>query len=288
MDRKHNVSTSRYLSKHKYLCVLILYKVLEENFTVYEKEISMYRYQVLGKVLGAVARLLYGYQVGPDEKENLTLLRDYLKGGSVVAYFNHIFLGDGPLVITFLLDNLGDSIRTIGGVESRKHYDFRRNPVNASILRLAHPLGIKLFPVVQHYDQDSYSYEERIGWARKFIKGAKGILGQPGGILVIAPEGTRSPDGTLQKAQSGIEHLDKYGSPYFFPIATIQRGKFKRGTSLGSKFELRTGRPFLAKEVLREIPEGMSLADGMMLRLARLLPEEMRGVYATYLRDGEA
>ncbi len=241
-------------------------------------------YPALGKALGAAAQRLYGYRVGPDEKENLALLRDYLQRHSAIVYFNHLFLGDGPLVITFLLNNLGDSIRIISGAESRKHYDFRRDPVNASILRLAYPLGIRLFPVVQHYDRDSYSYGERVRWLRKFVKGAKEILSQPGGIIVIAPEGTRSPDGALQKAQSGLAHLDKYGdSPYFFPVALIPKDEFERGISPGSNFELRTARPFLAEEILPEIPEGLSLADGMMLRLARLLPEEMRGVYTPYL-----
>lgn len=241
-------------------------------------------YQALGKALGAAANRLYGYRVGPEEKKNLALLRDCLKRHSAVVYLNHLFLGDGPLVIAFLLDNLGDSIRIISAVESRKHYDFRRDPVIASILRLAYPLGIRSFPVVQHYDRDSYSYGEGVRWLRKFVEGAKEILSQPGGIIIMAPEGTRSPDGALQKAQNGLVHLDKYGdSPYFFPVALIPKDKFERGISPGSIFELRTARPFLAKEILPEIPEGLSLADGMMLRLARLLPEEMRGVYAPYL-----
>lgn len=244
------------------------------------------RYRALGRALSAVANRLYGYRVGPEGRENLALLKECLKRYSAVVYFNHLFLGDGPLVITLLLDHLGDSIRVISAVESRKHYDFRRDPVNASILRLAHPLGIRLFPVVQHYDRDAYSYAERIRGLRKLIRGAKEILSQPGGIIIIAPEGTRSPDGALQKAQSGIAHLDRYGnSVYFFPVALIPKDRFERGVSLGSTFEFRTARPFLAQEILPTIPERLSLADGMMLRLARLLPEEMRGVYASYLMD---
>lgn len=239
----------------------------------------------MGRALGAAASRLYGYRVRPEDEENLALLRDHLRRHSAVVYFNHLFLGDGPLVIAFLLDALGDSIRAISAVESRKHYDFRRDPVNASILRLARPLGIRLFPVVQHYDRDSYSFAERIRWLRKLVKGAREVLGQPGGIVIIAPEGTRSPDGALQKAQSGIAHLDRYGnSVRFFPVAIIPRDNFGRGVSFGSVFELKTGRPFLAREILPETPEGLSLADGMMLRLARLLPERMRGFYAPYLR----
>jgi len=248
--------------------------------------LRLLRYHTLGKALGAAASRLYGYQVRPEDKENLALLRDHLRRHSAGVYFNHLFLGDGPLVITLLLDILGDSIRAISAVESRKHYDFSRDPVNASILRLAHPLGIRLFPVVQHYDRDAYSYAERMRGLRNLVKGAREILGQPGGIVVIAPEGTRSPDGALQKAQSGIAHLDRYGnSVCFFPVALIPKDNFKRGVSFGSIFELKTGRPFLAREILPEIPEGLSLADGMMLRLARLLPEGMRGFYAPYLND---
>ncbi|HID87292.1 MAG TPA: hypothetical protein EYP55_07920 [Anaerolineae bacterium] len=239
----------------------------------------------MGKALSLAARRLYGYRVGAEEGENLALLRDRLRRHSAVVYFNHLFLGDGPLVITFLLDHLGGSIRVMGAVESRKHHDFRRDPVNASILRLAYPLGIRLFPVVQHYDRAAYSFAERTRRLRRLVRGAKEILSRPGGVILIAPEGTRSPDGALQRAQSGIEHLDRCGSSiYFFPVALIPKDKFERGVSFGSTFEVRTARPFLAKEVLPEVPEGLSLADGMMLRLAKLLPEEMRGIYAPYLR----
>ena len=243
-------------------------------------------YCAFGKALGAAARCLYRYKISPQDRENISLLRNHLRHHSAVVYFNHLFLGDGPLVIAFLLDALGDSIRVISAVESRKHYDFRRDPLNASILRLAQALGIRLFPVVQHYDRASYSFAERIRRLRKLVKGARKILRQPGGIIITAPEGTRSPDGKLQKAQSGIAHLDRYGDlVYFLPVALMPKGKFSRGISPGSAFELRTTPPFLTEELLPQIPKGLSLADGMMLRLARLLPPAMRGVYAPFLED---
>jgi len=107
--------------------------------------------------------------VRPEDEENLALLRDHLQRHSAVVYFNHLFLGNGPLVIALLLDHPGDFIRVISAVE----------------------------------------YTERIRWLRKFVRAAEEILGQPGGILDIAPEGTRSPDGALQKAQSGIAEASK-------------------------------------------------------------------------------
>ena len=60
-------------------------------------------YRALGKALGAAASRLYGYRVRPEDEENLALLREHLRRHSAVVYFNHLFLGDGPLVITCLL-----------------------------------------------------------------------------------------------------------------------------------------------------------------------------------------
>jgi len=141
-------------------------------------------YLVLGKVLGAVASCAYDYRVSSEDMENLRLLKKYLQKHSIVVYFNHIFLGDGPLVLAFLLNTLGDSIQAIGVAESQKHYDFTRSPLHALILRAGSLLGVKAFPVVQHYDRDAYTYKERLTLLRNFVSGARQILSRAGGVLL--------------------------------------------------------------------------------------------------------
>jgi len=241
-------------------------------------------YRNWGKFLAFVANRVYGYEVNDEDKDNLNLARECLKDGSLVVYINHPSLADGPLAITYLLDNFGSYAKIIGGPESRKHSDFTREPRDALILRLTAFLGIRMIPIVQHYDRGQYEREEIFATLRKFVKGYRDIL-VPGGIFLIAPEGTRSPDGTLQEAQKGIGHLLKYkrSSIHFLPMAIIPEDTIDRGLNLGKKFNIRIGRPYSREEIEEiEISEGFSPINVLMSILASLLPPEMQGVYALY------
>jgi 1-acyl-sn-glycerol-3-phosphate acyltransferase len=103
-------------------------------------------------------------------------------------------------------------------------------------------------------------------------------------ILAILPEGTRSNDGKLQKGQPGIVLLAArsdapiqpgvvYGQENFWP-------NFRRLRR--TEIFIKVGEPFKLKT------EGMSfdrdnrqkMADEVMYRMAELIPEEYRGVYA--------
>ncbi len=111
---------------------------------------------------------------------------------------------------------------------------------------------------------------------------------QRGGVLAIAPEGTRSPSGSLIAGKQGAAYLSmKLGLPVV-PAAFIGSQdrllleswkKLKR-----PKIQVRFGKPFLLDPLT---PEGRSeaVADGLdeiMCRIADLLPEEYRGVYADH------
>jgi 1-acyl-sn-glycerol-3-phosphate acyltransferase len=109
-----------------------------------------------------------------------------------------------------------------------------------------------------------------------------------GGLMVIAPEGTRSKTEALQEGKMGAAFLaSKSGYPVL-PVALtgtedrliLENLKhFRR-----SKITARVGKPFYI-----EIPNGKDReqamresTDEIMCRLAALLPEKYRGVYAEH------
>lgn len=116
---------------------------------------------------------------------------------------------------------------------------------------------------------------------------------QKGGLMVIAPEGTRSKTEALQQGKMGAAFLaSKSGYPVL-PVAltgTEDRGvvenlkKFRR-----SKIKIVIGKPFTI-----EIPKGKGREDALrqttdeiMCQIAAMLPEKYRGVYKDYLRVKE-
>jgi 1-acyl-sn-glycerol-3-phosphate acyltransferase len=116
---------------------------------------------------------------------------------------------------------------------------------------------------------------------------------QKGGLMVIAPEGTRSKTEALQQGKMGVAFLaSKSGYPVM-PISltgTEDRGvvenlkKFRR-----SKIRAVAGEPFTI-----EIPKGKGreqamreATDEIMCRIAVELPEKYRGVYAEHPRLSE-
>lgn len=116
---------------------------------------------------------------------------------------------------------------------------------------------------------------------------------QKGGLMVIAPEGTRSKTEALQQGKMGAAFLaSKSGYPVL-PVAltgTEDRGvvenlkKFRR-----SKIKIVIGKPFTI-----EVPKGKGreealrqTTDEIMCQIAAMLPEKYRGVYKDYPRVKE-
>lgn len=111
-----------------------------------------------------------------------------------------------------------------------------------------------------------------------------------GGVLVLAPEGTRSPSGALQEGRAGASYLAlKAGAP-LVPVALIDSddalvfGALRRLRR--PKVTIRVGRPFhLPPSSGRPSDEFLAqCTDEIMCRIAALLPPERRGVYAEHPR----
>lgn len=111
-----------------------------------------------------------------------------------------------------------------------------------------------------------------------------------GGMLVIAPEGTRSQTEALQEGKMGVAFLaSKSGYPVL-PVALW--GTEDRAVLENLKHFRRSKIVVTAGELLQiEIPPGKgreqamkAATDEIMCRLAALLPERYRGVYADHSR----
>jgi 1-acyl-sn-glycerol-3-phosphate acyltransferase len=112
-----------------------------------------------------------------------------------------------------------------------------------------------------------------------------------GGVLGIAPEGTRSHTGGLIQAKTGVAYLaDQAGVP-ILPVGvsgTWQKTKdilFLRRPKITVNF----GEPFTLPPIDRKDRDlGLNQnTDEIMCRIAALLPAEYRGEYAEYPRVSE-
>jgi len=99
-----------------------------------------------------------------------------------------------------------------------------------------------------------------------------------GNALGFFPEGTRSRDRKLHRAHPGIAFLaQKSGAP-ILPVGVTGTPEAKL---LRSNIHVRVGEPFHVAD-LRLAPGAseQEIADGIMRRVAVLLPLQMRGYYA--------
>jgi cytidylate kinase len=108
-----------------------------------------------------------------------------------------------------------------------------------------------------------------------------------GQVLFVFPEGTRSPDGRLQRSKDGVAMLAlRTGAP-IVPIGIAGSDRvWPKGSKLprpGGRVTVTVGRPFsLADEVpagLRGREAKSAATTGLMRRIAELLPGRQRGVY---------
>lgn len=114
-----------------------------------------------------------------------------------------------------------------------------------------------------------------------------------GGVLVMAPEGTRSPTASLQSGKDGASYLAAKSGLPILPVGitgtedavVMQRLKhFKRlqiTGHVGKTFNL----PALSvKDRESQLPQ---FTDEIMCQIAALLPESYRGIYADHPRTAE-
>lgn len=110
-----------------------------------------------------------------------------------------------------------------------------------------------------------------------------------GQVLVVFPEGTRSPNGELQRPKDGLALLALRSGAPILPVGLIDTDGFwpkgKRLFRIGRRVRMRVGRSFTLAEALG--PATMAdrraakraATDAIMRRIAELLPERQRGEF---------
>ena len=114
-----------------------------------------------------------------------------------------------------------------------------------------------------------------------------------GGVLVLAPEGTRSPSGTLIEARTGGSYLAGKAGLLTIPVAltgTMDReakARLRRGRRLD--VTVRVGAPIPPPDLTTGDRAAALQAhtEEIMCQIAALLPPAQRGVYAEHPRLAE-
>ncbi len=188
------------------------------------------------------------------------------EGGCILAV-NHLSILDPPLVFSLLARD--DAIAMIA-----KKY--QRNPFFRWIIDCTQAIWV---------DREKPDY--------RALRTAVRYLRQ-GGMIGIAPEGTRSATGALMRPKPGVAYLAAKADVPIVPVAIS-------GTENAIRMWFRLRRPAIRVEFgkpftlppLERTDREASLrrnTDEIMCQIARLLPPSYRGVYANHprLSDGRA
>ncbi|HEY58244.1 MAG TPA: 1-acyl-sn-glycerol-3-phosphate acyltransferase [Anaerolineae bacterium] len=130
-------------------------------------------------------------------------------------------------------------------------------------------------------------------WINRFAPDAQALRRalrhlRGGGMLGIAPEGTRSKTGGLMRGKPGVVYLAALSGVPIVPIAIYgtERWWHQWLRCRRPVIFVRVGEPFVVGRLPDENRDAwlQEKADEVMLRIAALLPPEYRGVYARHPR----
>ena len=108
-------------------------------------------------------------------------------------------------------------------------------------------------------------------------------------LIIVAPEGTRSKHGRLNKGYPGIVLLAIRTGVPILPVAFFGNENVKIKLAKRTPMTIKVGKPFmidtkgqaLSKEVRNQI------TDEIMYEIARLMPEQNRGVYSDFSKNNQ-
>jgi 1-acyl-sn-glycerol-3-phosphate acyltransferase len=174
------------------------------------------------------------------------------RSGPLLLVSNHVGAPDPPLVGAF-------TPRTVYFLAKAELFE---RPVSRWLMRAYHA-----FPIVRHSPD------------RAAIKTALDLLAR-GQVVVLFPEGTRSPDGQLHRAEPGAGFLAVKSNTPIVPLAiTGTEHVLPRGARWlhRTPVTMTYGEPFTLPAFPRH--DYQAVADYLMTRIAALLPAHGRGYY---------
>ncbi|MFI5226309.1 MAG: lysophospholipid acyltransferase family protein [Candidatus Limnocylindrales bacterium] len=185
------------------------------------------------------------------------------RSGPLIVAANHLSNADGVLLGGWLTPALGRRVHWLG---KREMVEW---PVLGGAVR-----AISVHPV------------DRSGTDVEAFRLAERILGE-GHVLIVFPEGTRSPSGSLGEAKDGLALLAMRTGARILPVGITGTDRFWPKGSYphpGGHIFLRVGGSFTVADI---VPAGTDrktakrlATEGIMGRIAALLPVAKRGAYA--------
>jgi 1-acyl-sn-glycerol-3-phosphate acyltransferase len=108
-----------------------------------------------------------------------------------------------------------------------------------------------------------------------------------GAVLIIFPEGHRSPNAALQEAKSGTVRLAVRSGCPIQPVAIWGTEHGMRGAMLRKTIHVRFGEPYYPAVDGTHIPADKMavLTEEVMLKIAELMPEQYWGHYQERVRE---
>lgn len=242
-----------------------------------------------GTVLWKGSRLATRYDV-VIQGTSLEKTREHLKqGGSLIVVINHAH-SLNTVVIGHAIEDYVSPLDRVAAVTALKHSDPDRYKFDKTVKHSEYVLidlaqksrKFKILRFVQRSDKERQYYKDHpqaLGGKSimkfNYESGNEAIeILNRGGIVMIAPEGTRSEDGNMQEAQTGTEGLleKAKANALILPVSVLR---------IGGKFRVVFGEPFSYEDLMREQAQNptIKLKDLIMRRVARLVPKGKRGFY---------
>ncbi|CAN5120915.1 hypothetical protein BH09PAT1_BH09PAT1_6390 [soil metagenome] len=129
---------------------------------------------------------------------------------------------------------------------------------------------------------------EAIRLTRGTLEAVKEVRKQ-GRIIVVFAEGTRTRTGKMQQGKEQVSHYispRKGRNSYVVPIGidgTFEMYPPGRKLFRSGEVMINVGVPVDVREYENQAEDKQELVDAMMIKVARLIPEEKRGFYASYV-----
>ncbi len=185
--------------------------------------------------------------------------------------------------------------------------DLQKVPMHGPLIAISNHTGQIEVPLIFAHLQPRHltGWAKVESWDNKFLNWVFGVWGmipvrrgeadmhalkaalhalEQGMIFGIAPEGTRNYNGILRRALPGAVIIALHTGAPIIPIAHWGGENFMKNLKRFKRtdFHIRVGEPFKLKvkgvKVTAEIRQ--EIVDDMMYEVAKLMPEEYRGVYS--------
>jgi 1-acyl-sn-glycerol-3-phosphate acyltransferase len=212
------------------------------------------------KAVTTIIRILVDILCRVDDSQLNLVPQD----GPLLIVSNHINFLEGPVIYTYLQP------RKATGFAASKSW---KNPFFAFLFNVWEVISIKRGEPDINAIRKSLDYLKR-GW-----------------IFAIAPEGTRSGDGKLQRGRPGVVILAQKANVPILPVAHYGGENFWENLKrlrrtdfwivVGQPFRIRTEGYKVNSEVRQKI------VDEIMFQIAALLPPQNRGLYSDFSKATE-